>query len=78
MVLGDGWSAVLDELGDVLERLDGLAGLNGPEPVVAPLVTRLRGDRAVTRMAQRLFRLDELTWPTGVTGSARMAGGGRP
>jgi GNAT superfamily N-acetyltransferase len=73
VVLGGGWLGALDELGEVLVRLDGLAGLNGPEPAVAPLVARLRGDRPVRRMAQRLFRLDELAWPAGVPGAGRVA-----
>lgn len=74
VVLGDGWADGIVELGEVLARLPGLAGLNGPEPVVAPLLAQLRGDRQVSRMAQQLFRLDSLAWPVGVPGSARLAG----
>lgn len=75
VVLGDGWAGAIDELGAALVRLPGLAGVNGPEAVAAPLVARVRGDRPVSRMAQRLFRLDELSWPAGVPGHARVATG---
>lgn len=64
----------LEELTRWLLDLPNLRGVSGAEQVVAPLAAALRGDRQATRTGQRLFRLDELTPPTGVAGELVVAG----
>lgn len=53
--------------------MPGLRGLNGRPEVVEQLVAALDAGRGVQRMAQGLYRLDELTSPTGVPGTAARA-----
>jgi GNAT superfamily N-acetyltransferase len=63
-------------LAGALLDLPDLAGLSGPEEQVGPLAEMVvpATGRTVHEMRQRLFRLDALTEPTGVSGRARRAG----
>jgi predicted GNAT family acetyltransferase len=70
-----GWSAAEQaEVVDALVALDpGPAAVAGPSQVVEPIAAAL-GMPVTERMDERLFRLDELAAPSGVAGSARLAG----
>lgn len=75
VVSGRWGSAARGELVGLLGALPDLRGVSGPLVEVEPLVSALsRPGRAGKRMAQRLFRLDELAEPVGVPGSALRAG----
>jgi GNAT superfamily N-acetyltransferase len=65
VVLSGDWTDV-----DALRAVAGLRGLNGRPDVVEPLVAKLHDGRRVQRMAQGLYRLEELISPTGVLGTA--------
>jgi GNAT superfamily N-acetyltransferase len=69
-----GWPA-LDPLADEIARLPQLSALGGPVDAVTDLAAALqaRGRTPGRRIEERLFRLDELTPPLGVPGSARAA-----
>lgn len=56
-----------------LRDLDGLRGVSGVAAIVDPVVAALADPRPAHRMGQGLFRLDELSEPSGVAGSARLA-----
>jgi RimJ/RimL family protein N-acetyltransferase len=73
VVVTAGWDD-LAALADAVAALP-VASVGGPVPVVEALVTALgrHGLVATSRMAERLFRLDELTEPAGVGGTARIA-----
>ena len=77
LVLAGTWDPTdLAPLADLLLGLTDLTAVSGPAAVVGPLSAALasgRGDGNAHEMAQRLFRLDTLTAPTGVPGSARRA-----
>jgi GNAT superfamily N-acetyltransferase len=69
----------LDELATAAAALPDLVGIRGPEPLARRLVDALgsaheRLGRTVRIDPQRLYRLDELTEPAGVPGTARLAG----
>ena len=72
IALTDGWLD-LDELAAAIATLPAVAGLGGPPDVVDRLVGLL-GRVPAHRTAERLYRLDELTHPTGVAGRERLAG----
>lgn len=67
-----GWPA-LAPLAAAIGALPELAGIGGPVATVDELV-RIIGREPATRMAERLFRLDELSAPAGVAGAARRGG----
>lgn len=67
----DGTAAA--ELAPLLGELPALRGLSGPTATVETFLPLL-GAAVVHRSEQALHRLDELTEPVGVTGSARVAG----
>lgn len=71
IALTDGWTDVA-ELAAAIEELPTVAGLGGPVPLVDALVDAL-GRPARQRMAERLYRLDQLVEPVGVPGRARLA-----
>ena len=73
VVVTAGWND-LSPLADAVAALP-VASVGGPVPVVEALVTALgrHGLVATSRMAERLFRLDDLTEPAGVGGTARIA-----
>jgi hypothetical protein len=62
----------LDALAAELERLPRPCGVGGPIEIVTEVVQRLSVEPC-RRMAQRLFRIDELHPPHGVPGQARRA-----
>lgn len=68
-----GWPA-LEPLADEIARLPQLYALGGPVDAVTDLAAALeaRGRPPGRRIEERLFRLDELTAPAGVPGSARL------
>lgn len=70
-----GWPVdLVDEVVRALLELDPPpAAVAGPVETVDHVVARL-GRPATTRMDERLFRLEELTPPSGVPGRARLAG----
>lgn len=73
VTLAGTWSAAeRSELGGLLRTLGDVRGLGGPSDDVAVLADVVAGGRAQDRMAQRLYRLDELTPPAAVPGSARL------
>ena len=74
VVVTPGWDDIT-ALADAVSALGSLTAIGGPIPVVEPLVGALaaRGLPATARIAERLFRLDELNAPVGVTGSPRLA-----
>jgi len=73
-VFTSGWDgADLAEAIELVGRLPGLTGVSGPVDVVDVVAGRLAGGRPTERMGMRLFRLDELVLPTGITGLARPA-----
>jgi len=75
VVLAGKWDAGRPELAALIAALPGVRGISGAVPVVQSILAALgRGDRA-RRMAQRLFRLDTLIDPVGVTGRAVVATG---
>lgn len=62
-------------LAGLLAGLPALRGVSGPVPEVEAIVAALPGPpRTFHRLAQRLFRLDELDPPSGVVGSPLRAG----
>lgn len=69
-----GWDDVRP-LADAVAALSSLAALAGPVDAVRELTAALgeRGVEPTSRMAERLFRLDELTEPREVAGAARLA-----
>jgi predicted GNAT family acetyltransferase len=69
--LSTGWTA-FDELAAALGGLADLVGVRGPTPAVERLA-EVMGQAPRHRMAQRLFRLDRLTAPTGIAGASRRA-----
>jgi predicted GNAT family acetyltransferase len=76
VVAGEWGPADLASLADLLLELTDLAAVSGPTALVGPLAATLasrRADAGMQEMAQRLFRLDTLTAPTDVPGSARRA-----
>ncbi len=75
LVVGDPDDRTAADLASLLGGLPDLVGLSGPSGPVERLTGLLAADgrrRVVARMAQRLFRLDELTPPT-VPGRSRLA-----
>lgn len=75
LVISGNWDApALAELVAALRRVPGLRGASGPADAVMAVVAALWPDAPTTRMDQCLFRLDELVEPSGVPGSARIAG----
>ena len=77
LVLAGEWEpAGLASLAGLLLDLTDLAAVSGPAADVGPLAAILayrRADGSTQEMAQRLFRLDTLTAPADVPGSARRA-----
>jgi GNAT superfamily N-acetyltransferase len=73
-VVGE-WPADLrGELVGHLRELPDLHEVSGPAEIVDDVARELAGRRDLRRIAQRLFRLDELDPPTGVPGRAVAAG----
>lgn len=72
VALTPGWSDVTGLAGALAALVD-LVAVNGPVGVVEAVAAAL-GREPVRRLDERLFRLDELTPPTGVAGQARVAG----
>ncbi|MFN2518913.1 MAG: GNAT family N-acetyltransferase [Jatrophihabitantaceae bacterium] len=74
LVVTAGWTDIAG-LADAVVALPCLAALGGPVPAVHELVAALgqRGIVATSELAERLFRLDELTEPGQVAGMARLA-----
>jgi predicted GNAT family acetyltransferase len=70
---GDWSAAQRADLVSALRHLDNLRGVSGVMDVVDPVVAALHDPRPAHRMAQGLFRLDDLSRPRGVAGSARLA-----
>lgn len=69
------WGATeLAELVAQLREVPGLRGASGPAEAVDAVVAALWPGAPSTKMGQRLFRLDELIEPSGVTGSGSVAG----
>lgn len=69
------WSpAQLADLADLLGRLPNLRGLAGHAELVTQVANALGHRGTVERISQRLFRLDELVPPVGVSGDAITAG----
>src|SRR5689334_9909155 len=73
---GVGFSAGWTELDEVVAEITAMepptVGLGGP-PATVEAVAAALGRPVTERMAERLFRLDELIEPVGVTGRAREA-----
>jgi GNAT superfamily N-acetyltransferase len=72
-VWGDWPAAERNDLVAALANVDDLRGLSGVPAIVDDLVARRSDPRPAHRMAQGLFRLDEITWPQGVPGRPRLA-----
>ncbi|HEV7204864.1 MAG TPA: GNAT family N-acetyltransferase [Jatrophihabitans sp.] len=72
VALTPGWTEIA-ELVEALTELPAPLAVNGPVEVVEAVATAL-GRRPVLRLDERLFRLDVLMPPAGVTGQARAAG----
>lgn len=70
-----GWDGGdLDEAIRLVAQLPDLVGVSGPVDTVDAAVAALADRRLLHRTGMRLFRLDELTPPSGVPGRARIAG----
>ena len=73
VTLAGHWSAAeRAELAGLLRGLGDVHGLGGPAEDVAALAEVVGAGREQERMTQRLYRLDELTPPTDVTGTGRL------
>ena len=69
-----GWDAAdLASAIELVRELPDLVGVAGPVEVIDAAAGRLVGERPAKRLGMRLFRLDDLVPPNGVTGEGRPA-----